>query len=179
MKTLRLIATPVILLALLGVLIWGSFWGWRELTAPFPTPSPTPCVTRPLETLKPKNIRVNVMNGGFTTGLATREANRLKEAGFQVLKTTNTEESIRGTVIRGNKSQNPEMLAMTASYFKDATIEDDGRVNGTIDVLLGTDFQGEGAKPKKKMKVESGEVCVPAPEPSVSPTPSPEPSKEP
>ena len=177
MKTFRLIATPVILLALLGVLIWGATWGWKELTAPFPTPTPTPCVVKPLTTLQPKNVRVNVMNGGFTTGLATREATRLKNAGFKVLKTTNTDEAVRGTVIRGNGTQNPEMLAMVASYYKDATIENDGRIDGTIDILLGTDFQGEGEKPQKKVKVASGEVCVPAP--SASPSPSPSPSASP
>lgn len=169
MKTFRLIATPVLLLTLVGVLIWGASWGWKELTAPFPTPTPTPCVVKPLEVLKPKNVRVNVFNGGFTTGLANRESNRLKKAGFTVLKASNTDEAIRGTIIRGNQQQNPEMLEMVASYYKDAAIEDDRRVQGTIDVLIGTDFQGEGDKPIKKLEVTSGEVCVPAPSPSPTP----------
>lgn len=180
MRIFRLIATPVILLALLGVLIWGATWGWRELTAPFPSPSPTPCVVKPLETLQPKNIRVNIMNGGFTTGLARQEATRLTNAGFQILHTTNTDEAVRGTVIRGNQTQNPEMLEMTASFYKNATIENDGRVDGSIDVLIGTDFAGKGEKPIKKMKVESGEVCVPnspSPTPSASPSPAASPDE--
>lgn len=169
MKILRLIATPVILLALLGVLIWGALWGWKELSAPFPSPSPTPCISKTVKSVAPKNVRINVLNGGFTSGLANREASRLKTAGFDVIRVTNTDEAIRGTIIRGNQNQNPELMKMVASYFKSAAVENDNRVTGSIDVLLGTDFQGSGSKPIKKITVASGTICVPAPSASPSP----------
>lgn len=104
MRIFRLVATPVILLGLLGLLIWGALWGWRELVAPFPSPSPTPCVVQSAEAVTPAQVTVRVFNGGFTTGLATSEGQRLTEAGFKVTKVTNTDERIKGTIVRGNES---------------------------------------------------------------------------
>ena len=84
MRIFRLIATPVILLGLLGLLIWGANWGWKALLEPLPSPSPTPCVMENTEMMNPTHVSVRVFNGGFTGGLANREGRRLTEAGFAV-----------------------------------------------------------------------------------------------
>ncbi len=171
MRIFRLVATPVLLLGLLAFLVWGASWGWRNLTAPLPTPEPTPCVTETVEVVTPANVHLRVYNGGFTSGLATRQAQRLEAAGFVVVRTGNTDERIKGTVIRGNKTDDPA-VQLVASYFKDATVEYDERVDGTVDVLVGSEFAGNGESPLPQVETSTGTVCVPpspAPSDSVSP----------
>ncbi|GAB3813335.1 hypothetical protein GCM10028820_07900 [Tessaracoccus terricola] len=173
MRIFRLIATPVLLLGLLAFLVWGAFWGWRNLTAPLPTPEPTPCVVVTQELVTVEDISVRVYNGGFTSGLARRQASRLEEAGFKVIRVGNTDERVSGTTIRGNEANAPAKR-LVMSYFKDATFENDDRVDGTVDVLLGSDFAGEGEEPYFQVSSgDDGTVCVPpTPEPTDSPSPT-------
>ena len=183
MRIFRLIATPVILLGLLGLLIWGANWGWKALLEPLPSPSPTPCVMENTEMMNPTHVSVRVFNGGFTGGLANRESRRLTEAGFKVIRIDNTEERIRGTVIRANENQKNGHVRLVKSYFKEPVIEYDDRVDGTVDVMIGTDFLGanDGTDPNNtppnlfQITAPDGQVCV-VPQPSVSPSPSPSPS---
>lgn len=175
MRIFRLVATPVILLALLGLLAWAALWGWKELVAPFPSPSPTPCVVQPAAAVTPAQVTVRVFNGGFTTGLATTEGHRLTEAGFKVTKVDNTDERIKGTIIRGSE-KDADQVTLVASYYKEPTVEYDDRVDGTVDVMVGSDFLGAGEAPLPEVVPESGEVClVPSPSPTPSPSPSPAP----
>ncbi|HMR49669.1 MAG TPA: LytR C-terminal domain-containing protein [Arachnia sp.] len=174
MRLFRLIATPIVLLALLGFLLWAGRWGWRELTAPIPTPEPTPCVTQPVDVVVPQNVSVRVLNGGFTSGLAGKASKHLESAGFTILTVGNTDERIMATLIRGN-IQNEAALELTASYFASATIEHDDRVDGTIDVLVGSEFAGFGEGPLLENPSNTGNLCVPpTPDPTpVSGSPSP------
>lgn len=178
MRIFRLIATPVLLLGLLALLAWGAFWGWRNLTAPLPTPEPTPCVVVTKDPVTAADVYVRVFNGGFTSGLAYREAQRLEQAGYNIIRTGNTDERIKGTIIRANES-NQTGVRLVASQFKDATIEYDDRVDGTVDVMVGTEFAGPGEKPLFQVSSGDGTICIPpAPTPSAtaasSPTASPE-----
>lgn len=178
MRIFRLIATPIILLGLLGLLIWGASWGWKALTAPLPSPSPTPCVVQPVEEMNTSHAYVRVFNGGFTSGLANREARRLTEAGFNVVQIDNVEERIRGTVIRANRDQEHRAVRLVKSYFINPTVEWDDRIDGTVDVLVGTDFEGAPTEGQLfKIQPPTGEVCV-VPQPTESPSPSPSPSSE-
>lgn len=170
MRLFRLIATPIVLLALLGLLLWAGSWGWRELTAPIPTPEPTPCVTQPVDMVTPANVSVRVLNGGFTGGLAGKASKHLESAGFTILTVGNTDERIKTTVIRGN-IQNDAALELTASYFSGAMVEYDQRVDGTIDVLVGSEFAGFGEGPLLENPSDTGKLCVP-PTPQPSPVPS-------
>ena len=86
MRIFRLIATPVILLGLLGLLAWGALWGWKALTAPIPSPSPTPCVTQTVETLTGQSVYVRIFNAGFTTGAAGRLRDALESRAFNVIR---------------------------------------------------------------------------------------------
>lgn len=176
MRIFRLIATPVLLLGLLAFLVWGAFWGWRNLTAPLPTPEPTPCVTVTTELVTTADVSVRVYNGGFTSGLARRQASRLEDAGFKVIRVGNTDERVSGTIVRGNEDDVPAKR-LVMSYFVDAVFENDDRVDGTVDVLLGSDFGGEAPPDQQFHQVSSGEggtICVPpTPEPTGSPSASP------
>ena len=179
MRLFRMIATPVILLSLLGLLLWGASWGWRELTQPLPSPSPTPCVTQTATVVTPAQVTLRIFNGGFTTGLANRTATKLKDSGFRVAKTDNTDEQLTATIIRGNE-RDQAMLQLTAGFFKEATIEHDERVDGTVDVLLGRSASDDNfaEAPPLEVAVPAGVVCVvPSPTPSpVSPAPAPSPT---
>ena len=86
MRIFRLIATPVILLGLLGLLAWGALWGWKALTAPIPSPSPTPCVTQTVETLTGQSVYVRIFNAGFTTGAAGRLLDAPASRAFNVIR---------------------------------------------------------------------------------------------
>ena len=180
MRVFRLIATPVILLALLGLLLWGANWGWKALTEPLPTPSPTPCVMQSATVVTPAQVTIRVYNGGFTTGLANRTATKLKDAGFKIAKTTNTEEMLEPTVIRGNEREKA-MLELARGQFIEATIEYDQRVDGTVDVILGRSANDKNfaEAPPTEIVTDAGMVCVAAsktPTPSGSGTPVPSPS---
>lgn len=175
MRIFRLIATPVLLLGLLLLLIWGAFWGWSNLTAPLPPPEPTPCVTEEVDAVKPEHVYVRVYNGGFTSGLAYRESQRLEQDGFHIVTTGNTDERITETIIRANKDSEPG-VELVESRFKDATVEYDDRIDGTIDILVGSDFGGKGKKPKKKVETE-GTICIPPPDDTDPTAPAPEPTK--
>ena len=169
MRAFRLLATPALLIGLLIFLIWGANLGWNALTAPFPTPPPTPCVAQTLTTLTPKEVTARVYNGGFKSGLAGEVSQALKTAGFEVAKTTNTKEAVSKTVIRSGQN-NAEAAKLVASYLLDPVLETDDRVDGTVDVILTTDsaLSGSGLT---EIPVESGTICL-APSPSPSALPS-------
>lgn len=170
MRVFRLLATPALLIGLLIFLIWGANLGWNALTAPLPTPPPTPCVTQRVSTLTPNQVTVLVYNGGFTSGLGSKVSQALKTAGFEVAKTTNTKERVTKTVIRSGEN-NTDAAKLVASYLNDATVETDSRINGTVDVLVGSDFTGLTESGLTEVPVDSGTICL-APSPSPSALPS-------
>ncbi|WP_185744129.1 LytR C-terminal domain-containing protein [Arachnia propionica] len=171
LRTFRLIATPILLLGLLALLVWGAFWGWRNLTAPFPEPEPTPCVTHTTDVLVPSQVSVRVINGGQTVGLATRVGESMQAAGFQVIRVSNTEERIAGIIIRSG-SNNVDAATLVASRFNSPQVENDARVDGTVDILVGSDYPGLAEAPLNEVPVTSGTICL-APSPSPTDVPPP------
>ncbi|WP_158522706.1 LytR C-terminal domain-containing protein [Tessaracoccus aquimaris] len=175
MRIFRLIATPVILLGLLGLLAWGAFWGWNSLTAPLPSPSPTPCVTQSADSVTVSQVSVRIFNGGFTSGQASRVQSHLQSAGFNVVRTGNTEERIKVLTIRTSKSQYAQ-VRLVASQFVEPKIEYDDRVDGTVDILLATDKPVYNDKPLNQVSSVEGQICiVPSKTPTPVPTPTPSP----
>lgn len=173
MRVFRLIATPILLLGLLGFLIWGGLWGWRNLTAPLPSPEPTPCVLLDQEGVWPNDVLINVYNGGYTRGLAERVATQLRDSGYHIARTTNTEETVRVTIIRGAESDQ-RSLDLVASNFVDSTIDYDERVDGTVDVLVGTEFGGYTEEPLTHIPLEGDQVCKPMELYAATASPEPE-----
>ncbi|MFV0428429.1 MAG: LytR C-terminal domain-containing protein [Arachnia sp.] len=180
MRIFRIVATPILLLALLAFLVWGAWWGWRNLTAPIPEPEPTACVSMATETITAADVAVRIYNGGFTSGLAYRVSQALTEAGMNIMHTGNTEERIKATVVRGAQSDQAA-VELVASYFKDATVEYDDRVTGVIDIFVGSEYGGFADEPLGSTTPDSGTKCLP-PELAKeilarqSPTPSPSPT---
>ncbi len=178
MRIFRLIATPLLLLGLLALLAWGAFWGWQNLTAPLPGPEPTPCVTVTTTGLNVKDVSVRVYNAGFTSGLANRVKTQLDGAGFNVIKVSNTDERvIKGVVVRTNEA-NKAAIQLVSSYFTEVALEYDDRVDGTVDVLLASDWGAFGTEPLSTVASgDQGTICVlpdpSAPSPAVPASPPP------
>ncbi len=164
MQIVRKVATPVILIALLLLLYFGARWGWENLTAPVPERAPTPCVTMKDDVITTRDVFVRVLNGGYTTGLAYRTAQRLTETGMTVVYKGNTEdeERIKKTIIRGSQ-QDAAAISIVQSYLVDATVQYDDRVTGVIDVLVGSEFGGFTEQEKfAEATPKNGIKCIPA-----------------
>lgn len=174
-----MIATPLLLLALLGLLIWGAFWGWQNLTAPLPGPEPTPCVTVTNNGLSVTDVSVRVYNAGFTSGLASRVKAHLEDAGFRIVRVDNTDERVlKGVLLRTNEKSQPA-IQLVSSYFTDVTVEYDDRIDGTVDVLLASDWGDYGTEPLSAVSSgDEGVICV-LPDPTATEELTTAPSTEP
>jgi hypothetical protein len=169
MRIVRMIATPVLLLALLGFLTWGAWWGYRNVMAPVPAHLPDPCVTQSVgQTLQASKVTVSVYNGGYVAGQANTVAKALKAKGFIIKHVDNTDQRIKQTVIVGAAATNPE-VKLVAGHFKGATVKADNRPDHTVDVMIGTAYAGMNGKAATSIAVPGGAVCLPT---SATPTPS-------
>ena len=99
---------------------------------------------------------------------------RMKDAGFTVLKVDNVEERVTSPVVRGNKREEPSMT-LVASYYENVTLDFDERVDGSVDLLLGSEKPEPVKKPLKEVET-GGSICV---APTTTPSPSPSASQEP
>lgn len=171
-QVIRVIKTPVTLLALLALVVFGGLWGFRNATAAIPPRPPEPCVMTDVGgKLTPQHVTVRTLNAGLRGGLAKRVSTSLRSYGFYILKVNNSAEKLAQTVVVGNSKDSPE-VKLVAGFFKDAKTQGDGRVDHVVDVLIGDDFAGYVTNPPKSVSVD-GEVCLPAlPQSSASAAPS-------
>ena len=162
-RVFRIVRTPLTLLFLLGVLCYGAWWGYTNVIAPVPDLPPPPCVEQslPNNQLRSAQVTVSVYNGGDRRGLAGDVGRSLREKGFRVLKTGNTGENIKETVIVGAGAKNPEVI-LVKGFFKDATIRADKRTDGTVDVLVGDKYGGFNKKAKTSIAVKAATACLPS-----------------
>ena len=169
-RIFRVVRTPVTLLILFGVLLYGAWWGYNNIIKPIPALPPEPCVdqTLPKGQLKASQVVVKVYNGGDRKGLAADVGRSLRTKGFRVILTTNTVEKIQKTVIVGADANNPEVL-FVKSFFKGATVKPDGRVDRSVDVLVGNKYGGFNKDAAATYRVESTTVCLPSQTPNSTP----------
>lgn len=161
-RVFRIIRTPLTLLILLGILCYGAWWGWKNIVAP-PPKQPTPaCVQTKVtdKALKSSQVTVRVYNGGDKKGLAGDVTRELTAKKFNTLTAANTDKKINQTVIVGNGAKNPEVLLVKA-FFKNATVEADGRTDHTVDVYVGNKYGGFNSKAKTSYPVTTKTVCLP------------------
>ncbi|HET9127865.1 MAG TPA: LytR C-terminal domain-containing protein [Propionibacteriaceae bacterium] len=173
-RYLRLFGTPITLLVLLGFLVYGAWWGYRNVMAPLPGSTPAPCVTQSVgKHLTSSQVSVRVLNGGNTVGLAGRVAAQLTSAGFKVISTGNTSDVVTSTVVVGATKDAPE-VKLVLGFLKGAKATGDKRTDGTVDVLVGDGFSGFNPKASRQINVPGGTVCLPPK--SASPSSSAKPS---
>ncbi len=169
-QIIRMIKTPLTLLVLSAIVLFGGIWGYQNATAQIPPPPPVPCVmTEVGGQLKPDHVTLRVLNAGLRGGLAKRVSSAMRSYRFNILKVNNTDQRLTNTVIVGNAADSPEVV-LVAGFFKNSTRQGDGRIDHVVDVLLGDDYAGRVTNPKLTLAV-TGPVCLPVP-PGVSPTPS-------
>jgi hypothetical protein len=178
-NTRQTIRTGIALLFMLGALGVGAFFGVRLIVTGQREILPEPCVTLSLTELKPENVVVRVYNGGSIRGLAGQTAKTLKTAGFIVTTTANTDEAVHDTVIVGTSADAPE-VRLVASFFENATVRADNRIDRTVDVLVGEANAPMTETHLTQITIPSGQACVPAranptPTPTARPTPTPTP----
>ena len=169
-RIFRVVRTPVTLLILFGMLLYGAWWGYNNIIKPIPPLPPEPCVDQsvPKGQLKASQVVVKVYNGGDRKGLAADVGRSLRSEGFRVVLTTNTVEKIQKTVIVGADGNNPEVL-FVKSFFKEAVVRSDKRVDRTVDVLVGNKYGGFNKDAKTTYQVDTTTVCLPSQTPSATP----------
>ncbi len=172
-RIFRIVRTPVTLLILLAVLLYGAYWGYTNVIRKVPPLPPDPCVTQTVAEgqLKANQVTVSIFNGGDRKGLAGDVGRSLRGKGFRVAKTTNTNEKIQKTVIVGADAKNPEVL-FVKTFFKDATVRSDKRPDHSVDVLVGNKYGGFNKKAKATYDVKADTVCLPSQAQSGSPAPN-------
>jgi LCP family protein required for cell wall assembly len=96
-------------------------------------------------TVAPAEVTVDVFNGSGTPGLAASAAAALREAGFAVAGTANADSSDY-TVTEIRHAAGDEALATTlAGAIPGATTKQvDDATSGTVQLVLGSDFNGVG-----------------------------------
>jgi hypothetical protein len=169
-RIFRVARTPLTLLILFGVLLYGAYWGYKNIVKPVPPLAPEPCVTQsvPEGQLQSSQVVVKVYNGGDRRGLAADVGRSLRNKGFRVTQTTNTVEKIQKTVIVGADVNNPE-VKFVKTFFKQSVIRSDRRVDRTVDVLVGNRYGGFNKNAKTTYQIETNVVCLPSQSPSPTP----------
>ena len=162
-RIFRIVRTPITLLVLLGVLLYGAWWGYRNIIQPVPAIPPPPCVSQSVSKgqLKSSQVTVKVYNGGDRPGLAGDVGRALRNKGFKVGQVDNTVEKIGKTVIVGADSKTPQVL-FVKTFFKDAVVRTDKRSDGSVDVLVGNKYGGFNKNAKTAYVVKTQTVCLPS-----------------
>lgn len=173
-KLVRLLVTPVTLLALLAVLYFGARWGYREATAPAePEAIPSCSPSNVGKVLPSSKVTVNIFNGGSQQGLAGKVSRTMKARGFVVKAVDNTDQTIEQTVIVGASKDDPAVKLVAQQLVK-PEIREDGITDGIVDIFVGNKFAGWTKTPKPwQIQVSSPPCLAPS---SASPTPIPQPS---
>ena len=161
-KVLRALRTPVTMIVLLLFVAWVARWSYDAATEPIPEPPPDPCVVQEVgEELPPTMVYVRVFNGTEVSGLAKRMAAILRADGFNVYKTTNTTEPTwEESYVVGYAEDSPEVV-LVRQAFKDIAFRADGRVDHTVDVIIGAKEPVAVDKPEFSAPLEDGKACVP------------------
>ncbi len=169
-RIFRVVRTPVTLLILFGVLLYGAWWGYNNIIKPIPALPPEPCVNQSVSKgqLKSSQVVVRVYNGGDRKGLAADVGRSLRGKGFRVTLTTNTVEKIQKTVIVGADANNPE-VKFVKTFFKEAVVRPDKRADRSVDVLVGNKYGGFNKDAKATYQVDTTTICLPSQTPSPTP----------
>lgn len=159
----RALKTPVTLIVLALFVAWAARWGYAEASKPIPSAAPSPCVVEEVgEQLPTEKVYVRVFNGTERSGLAKRFAAILRADGFNVVKTTNTTEPIwKDSVVVGFSEDSPEVV-LVRQAFDGISFKSDGRVDHTVDVIIGSKQTAMVDKPKFNAPLEDGTACVPS-----------------
>ncbi|ONI67483.1 hypothetical protein BWI15_30645 [Kribbella sp. ALI-6-A] len=165
--------TPITMVVLLGILFGGFWWGWNSLTN---SSAEQNCVEQklPNNRLVPKQVVLNIYNGGARAGSAARIGEELKKRGFNVGKIANEPKGDKIDVVevRGATTDGPEVKLALGQLNQKAKTVADARPDHTVDIVLGIGFTKLNAKGVPSIAVPADTVvCLPVVRPS-QPIPS-------
>ena len=126
-ELVRVLKTPITLLVLLAILIFGAYWGYGMVTAPVAKTGTTPCVEQDVGTeLTADKVTVRVFNGSDRPRLAKDTRSYLQAWKFNVPVYNNTDQEVTQTIIIGNSAEDPE-VKLLQQYFTNSVAQGDGR----------------------------------------------------
>lgn len=156
-RVIRVLKTPVTLIALLLILIGAGYWSLKAVTAPVVLESQKCISTDVGKELTPNWVSVRTLNAGGPSGIARSSARYLRSYGFKVIRVNNADEPVTKTTIVGASVDSPE-VKLVAEAFPGAVIISDDRPDHAVDVLLGPD--APLTLPRPNPVPVSGPVCV-------------------
>ncbi|MEX5718163.1 LCP family protein [Geodermatophilus maliterrae] len=96
-------------------------------------------------TVAPSDVSVEVYNGSGISGLAAEAATSLEDAGFTVTSTGNADSSDYARTVVRHAPGDEALAATLAAAIPGATTEESGDASsGTVQLVLGEDFNGVG-----------------------------------
>jgi LCP family protein required for cell wall assembly len=138
------------------------------------TPSP-PATSAQVLTTSPSNVKVQVLNGSGTSGLAAQTAAGLTSRGFDVTGTGDAASySYTNSVIEYGSSADMAEVNTLKEAISDVTdLQDASLTPGTIELILGSDFTGLTVQPAPTPSATPTGLQSATPNPSASPSQSP------
>ncbi len=159
-KVIRVLKTPVTLLLLLGMLGYGAYWGYKQVTTNT-TRAEATCVEQDVgKELTSDKISVRVLNGGQQGGAAKRTRFVLLSFGYHIVSYGNSDREVSVVTVVGNSADDPEVRLVAEAFTGDVATEGDGRADHVVDVILPTKF--EMLKTRPTSIAVDGPVCLPA-----------------
>jgi hypothetical protein len=155
--------TPITMVILLAILVGGGWWGWKSLIT---SSAEQTCAeqTLPNNRLVPKQVVLNVYNGGARAGSAQRVADALKKRGFNIGKVANEPKGDKVDVaeLRGAAANAPELQLVAGQLNQKAVPVPDERTDHTVDLVIGAGFGSVKLKGMPSVQVAPGtKVCLP------------------
>ncbi len=165
--------TPITMAVLLSVLVGGAWWGWNSLTESTAGPN---CVDTKManDRLTPKQVVVNVYNGGAKAGTAAAVAGVLKKRGFNIGKIANEPkgDKVAGVALRGTTASAPEMNLIAGQVLGKVKAVADARPDHTVDLVVGEGYRGLRPEGIKSIPLpKNTTLCLPSIRPT-QPIPS-------
>lgn len=163
--------TAATMVALIGILVVGTYFGWLGLTQGWsdgdgPTtaedlPAGT-CSTPPAVTVRARDVRVSVYNAGAPAGEATEVMEALTEQGFLEGQLTDAPERVQidGIVLWPGKTE-AGAVQLVKRQFRDARVVRRAEPLGPgVNVLVGADFNRLARQAPRSIDIEQPEVCA-------------------
>ena len=145
--------TAVILVVLVAVLAGAFYYAASYFNRPSSPAAASGCATGDITVgpkggkaavLTPSQITVNVYNSTTRAGLASDTAKSVKDRGFVVAKVANDplKKNVPGTAELRFGPSGQTAAALVAPLVAGAASVNDGRADATVDLVLGSAFQG-------------------------------------